>query len=256
MSVLVSCFRAERVKWRKSWMLLTALLAPLCQVGFLFIIFWFSESRIRMFKPGFQFWLELNFVTWNLMLMPIATALICDLSWEQEREARAWNLLLIQPMPRRTHYLVKALGHLVLVLVALAVLASLLLLGGFVLKANPGLLMGHLPLAAFLRFTTYSVLASVGVAAFHTWLSMRVPGIWIGLAVAIIGSWLALRLVGVSSLVQVLPWGLSAHMAIVFDRWRVLPWSYAPIGLLSAAALVALGNLDFSRHQRNAGLKE
>ena len=73
MSVLVSCFRAERVKWRKSWMLLTALLAPLCQVGFLFIIFWFSESRIRMFKPGFQFWLELNFVTWNLMLMPIAT---------------------------------------------------------------------------------------------------------------------------------------------------------------------------------------
>ena len=256
MSAWGSCFRAERVKWRKSWMLLTALLAPLCQAGFLFIIFWFAESRVRLFKPGFQFWLELNFVTWNLMLMPIATALICDLSWEQEREARAWNLLLIQPMSRRTHYLVKALGHLVLVLVALAALASLLLLGGFILTANPGLLMGPLPLATFSRFLAYSILASLGVTAFHTWLSMRVPGIWMGLGTAILGSWLALRLAGVSSLVPVLPWGLSAQMAIVFERWRVLPWAQVPIGLLSAASLVALGSLDFSRRWRSAGLKE
>lgn len=254
MSSLGSCFRAERVKWRKSWMLLTALLAPLCQVGFLFIIFWFAESRIRPFKPGFQFWLELNFVTWNLMLMPIATALICELSWEQEREARAWNLLLIQPVSRRTHYLVKALGHLVLALVALAVLASSLLLGGFILQANPGLLMGPLPLATFLRFLTYSILAAVGVTTFHTWLSMRAPGIWVGLVAAILGSWMALRLVDVSSLIQALPWGLSAHMASMFDRRRLLPWNLVPLSLLSAAVLVALGSYDFSRHRRNPNL--
>src|SRR5512133_704660 len=142
MTSLGSFFRAERVKWRKSWLLLTAILAPLCQTGFLAVIFWFSESRIRMFKPGFQFWLELNFAAWNLVIMPVIVALVCELSWEQEREARAWNLLLIQPVPRRTHYLVKALGHLALLLLSLALFALLLMLGGYLLQSRPRLLMG------------------------------------------------------------------------------------------------------------------
>ena len=55
MTSIDAFFAAERVKWRKSWLLVTAILAPLCQAGFLAIIFWFSESRVRMFKPGFGF---------------------------------------------------------------------------------------------------------------------------------------------------------------------------------------------------------
>ena len=152
MSAVGSCFRAERVKWRKSWLLVTAVLAPLCQSGFLAIIFWFSASRIRMFKPGFQFWLELNFVTWSLVVLPVAIALICELSWEQEREARAWNLLLIQPVPRLAHYLVKGLGHVVLVLLSQFLLALAILLLGFLLRTKAELLMGPLPLALLLRF--------------------------------------------------------------------------------------------------------
>ncbi|GLH66082.1 ABC transporter permease [Geothrix edaphica] len=248
MTSLGSFFRAERVKWRKSWLLLTAILAPLCQTGFLAVIFWFSESRIRMFKPGFQFWLELNFAAWNLVIMPVITALVCELSWEQEREARAWNLLLIQPVPHHTHYLVKALGHLVLLLMSLSLLAVLLAFGGFFLRNQPGLLMGPLPLVTFVQFTTYSALALVAVVAFQTWLSMRIPGLWIGLAAAIAGSWFTQRLVGGSALVQLLPWGLAAHMALMFERWRVLPWIYAAGSLLSAGALVALGAFDFTRH--------
>ena len=107
---------------------------------------------------------------------------MCDLSWEQEREARAWNLLLIQPVPRRTHYLVKALSHLALILASLALFAVLLLLGGFLLRNQPGLLMGPLPLATFAQFIGYSALALVAVVAFQTWLSMRIPGLWVGLA--------------------------------------------------------------------------
>ena len=30
------------------------------------------KSGSHAFKPGFQFWLELNFVAWNLVVMPIA----------------------------------------------------------------------------------------------------------------------------------------------------------------------------------------
>ena len=251
MSAVGSCFRAERVKWRKSWLLVTAVLAPLCQSGFLAIIFWFSASRIRMFKPGFQFWLELNFVTWSLVVLPVAIALICELSWEQEREARAWNLLLIQPVPRRAHYLVKGLGHVVLVLMSQFLLALALLLLGFLLRTKAELLMGPLPLALLLRFLGYSVLASVAPVAFHTWLSMRIPGLWIALAAALAGSWCALHLVGVSTLVQALPWGLAAHMAIVFERWRVLPWAQVPLSLLLAMILLMLGTFDFSRHRES-----
>lgn len=244
-------FAAERIKWRKSWLLVIALLAPLCQTGFLGVIFWFSDSRIRLFKPGFQFWLELNAVTWNLVVLPLAAALICELSWEQEREARAWHLLLLQPVPRRTHYLVKALSHLALLLLAQLLFAVLLVLGGFLLQTKAELLMGPLPLATLVRFTGYSVLASVAVAAFHTWLSMRIPGLWIGLAAALAGSWLTLRLVGTTALIQLLPWGLSASMAIVFERWRVLPWALVPGSLLVAGAMLALGAYDFSRHRES-----
>ena len=248
---LRACFAAERVKWHKSWVLVVAALAPLCQLGFLGLLFWVSESRIRRFRPGFQFWLELNFVTWNLVVMPVVAALTCEISWEQEREARAWNRLLTLPIPRRTHYLVKVLGHGTLVLSSLILFGLTLPLIGFLLQLKPELLMGPLPWKLLARFTGYSVLALLPVVAFQTWLSLRLPGFWISLAAALGGSWLAARLVGASLLIHLLPWGLAAHMGIVFERWRVLPWSKASLGLLLAAVLVLLGTLDFSRHRQS-----
>jgi hypothetical protein len=248
-TALVACLKAEGVKFRKSWMLLTALLAPVCQTGFLFLVFWLSESRIRLFKPGFQFWLELNHVAWNLVVLPIAAALICELSWEQEREARAWNRLLVQPLPRHTHFFTKIVMHLALVLLAQVLFELLLLLGGRLLQTKPDLLMGTLPLGLWVRFTGYTALASVAVVAFHTWLAMRIPGLWVNLGAALLGSWFTLRLVGGSVLFQFLPWGLTASMAIVFERWRVLPWAQVPGSLLLAGLLAVLGALDFTRHR-------
>ncbi len=248
-SALRAAFASERVKWHKSWVLVVAALAPLCQLGFLAILFWFSENRIQPFRPAFRFWLELNFVTWNLVVMPLAAALIAELSWEQEREARAWNRLLLQPLPRHTHYLVKALGHSVLVLGSLGLFVLVLGLLGKLLQTRPMLLMGPLPWGLLLRFAGYSALALLGVVAFQTWLSLRFPGLWISLTAALAGSWLAARLVGLSALVYALPWGVAAQMGIIFERWRVLPWSWVPLGLLLAALLVALGAVDFVRRR-------
>jgi hypothetical protein len=242
-------FQAERVKWRKSWLLLTAILAPLCQTGFLGILFWFSENRIRMFRPGFQFWLELNFVAWNLILMPVVAALVCELSWEQERHAKAWNLLLIQPAPRWVHFLVKVLSHTALLILSQVLLTLLVLLGGFVLRLKAELLMGPLPLHSLGRFLGYSILSFMAVTSFHTWLSMRVPGPWTSLAVALGGSWFSLRLVGLSPWMQLLPWGMASHMSIVFERWRALPWGFSLGSLLCAGTMIAIGALDFSRHR-------
>jgi hypothetical protein len=238
--------QAERVKLRKSWPLLTAILAPICLAGFLGVMVWFSGTRMHAFRPGFRFWLEVNYVAWNLILMPITAALIGDLSWQQERDARAWNLLLLQPQSRHAHYLVKVFSHLALLLLAEVLLAVLLTAGGYLLRINPQLEMGPLPLAILLRFAAYSALATVAVAAFQTWLSMRIPGLWVALAAALLGSWMVAH--GPSPLLQLLPWGLSGQMGLVFERWRVLPWPHVPGNLLAAAALVAVGALDFVRH--------
>lgn len=247
MTLLGSWFKAERVKWRKSWLLLVVILAPVCQTGFLAIVCWFSDHRVRQFQPGSLFWLELNFMAWNLLVMPVAAALLCDLSWEQEREARAWNHLLVQPAIRHMHYLVKLLGHLALLEVSLLLLAALVLACGFLLQLNPWLVMGPLPLQSFGRFLAYSLLACVAVTTFQTWLSMRVPGIWVGLVIGLLGSWCALKLAGASAWSQVIPWGLAVKMASVFERWRPLPWGHVAGNLAVALLLAILGLADFVR---------
>ena len=248
MSSIGPLFRAERIKLRKSWAMLAAVLAPICQTAFLGLVFWFSGTRVQPFKPGFRFWLELNCLAWNLVVMPAAAALVCELSWDQEREARAWNLLLVHPVSRRAHYLVKFLGHLSLLLLAQVLLISMLVLVGGLLSLAPELLMGKLPLALLFRFAAYSVLALVAVTAFQTWLAMHFPGLWIALAAAMAGSWLTAHWAGGSALIQFLPWGLAGQLTTVFDRWRPLHWGYAPGSLVAAVVLLLLGVADWVHH--------
>ncbi|HJU82907.1 MAG TPA: ABC transporter permease [Holophagaceae bacterium] len=242
-------FRAEMVKWRKSWTLLTMILAPTCQVGFLAVILWFSDSLVRRFKPGFQFWLEINYLAWNIFFMPIAAVLLSELSWDQETEAKAWTHLLLQPVPRRYHFLVKVLSHASLLLLAQALLLVLVLLGGLILTGNPGLLMGPLPWGTLGRFALYAIPASLPPIALHSWMSTRFPGFGFPLAIAFGGTWISIRLVGSTFPVQFLPWGMSAHMVVVFERWRTLPWGFLPACLLLTGGLIALGTLDFSRQK-------
>lgn len=113
--------------------------------------------------------------------------------------------------------------------------------------------MGPLPWEALLRFLTFSTLTLGAVTAFHSWMSMRIPGLWFALAVAMAGSWFTLRLVGTSALVQCLPWGLAAHMSIIFDRRLSLPWPYALGSILAAGVLIAVGTFDFARHRESRG---
>ncbi|WP_306591446.1 ABC transporter permease [Geothrix sp. 21YS21S-4] len=253
MSVLGILFAAERVKWRKSWLLLVTIVAPLCQVAFLGVVCWFSDARIRMFRPGFQFWVELNFIAWNLVVMPLTTALVSELSWEQEREARAWNHLWCQPFPRSAHFMVKLVGHAVLAWGSLILFALLVVAGGYVLQTNSDLLMGSLPWPLFLRFLGYSALALLAIVAFHTWLSMWSPGLWLAVATAGIGSWLAVRMVGNSVAAQFLPWGLASQAMLLFERWRVLPWGYSPGALLLALGIAIGGIAHFARRDRVHG---
>jgi ABC-2 type transport system permease protein len=248
MNDLARLFRAERIKWRKNWVLVAAILAPICQAGNLFMILWFSEGLVRRFRPGFEFWFELNYLAWNLVFMPILVALVCDLSWELELESKTWNLLLAQPVPRRTHFLAKLLSHVSLLLLSQTLLVLLLIPGGYLLRGHLGWMMGDFAPGVLLRFAGFACLASIPLVAFHTWLSARLPGLGIALLTALGGSWLCSRLAGISSAVQVLPWGMAGQVVAFFDRLnRHIPWEYFPGALLAAAVLAWLGTVDFAR---------
>lgn len=246
--MLARLLRAEMIKWRKNWILVAALLGPLVLAGNLFMILWFSEQLVRRFIPGFAFWIELNYLAWNVILLPILVALICDLSWEQELEARTWNHLLAQPVPRRAHFAAKAASHLALVLLAQGVLALLLVPGGFLLRRHLGWLMGDFPWQTYLTFAGFSILASVPLVAFHTWLSARFPGLGIAILSGIFGSWAGVKLAGAVKLAWVLPWGMTGQIVAYFDRWhRAMPWLWFPAAWAAAGLLFAAGAWDFQR---------
>lgn len=250
MRPLARCFRAELIKWRKGWALLTILLAPLCQTGFLFMILWFSFDLVQRFKPGFAFWIELNYLVWNVVFMPIVCALVSDLSWELETESKAWNHLLLQPLPHRAHYQNKLLSHLALVFISQALLALLLVPVGLMLRAHLGWVMGPVPIHLLIQFASFSLLASVPMVAFHTWFSARFPGIGAALVTAVSGTWLCVHFSSNTALLQFIPWGMTSQIVAFFDRWhRHIPWELAPGCLLSAGTLAALGTRDFARNR-------
>ena len=250
MSILARLLRAETVKWRKSWILVAAVLGPVVQVGNLLMVLWFSESLVRRFRPGFAFWVELNYLAWNVILLPILVALICDLSWEQELEARSWNHLLAQPVPREGHFYAKAIGHLALVLLAQAVLLALLIPGGFLLRHHLGDPMGDFPWATLVSFAGFSILASVPLVAFHTWLSARFPGLGVAILSGLLGSLAAVKLAGSVKLACLIPWGMTGQAVVYFDRWhRYMPWLFFPPSWTVAALLFWLGAWDFGRDQ-------
>jgi len=241
-------FQAERIKWRMGWTLLTMLLAPLTQVGFLLLIVWFSEQRVTQFGAGFLAWYMINAIAWNLFIMPITSALVSLLSWDLESQSRAWNLLLIQPTGRETHYLVKLASHLSLLLLSQLLLALLLIVGGLILRANvPSLSMGPLRFEVLLRFGWFSLLASLPVTALHTWVASRVPSMGLNLALALGGTWLTFQLAGKGAWISFLPWGTAVQITDVALRAKPLSFLACSASLLCAGLLVGLGVIDFKR---------
>ncbi len=256
MNSLWRFFRAEFVKSLKGWPMLAAILAPICQAGFLFVIIWFSEDLVMRFRPGFAFWIEVNYLAWNLVFLPIIAALVAELSWDLESESKTWNHLLIQPVPKYIHYLTKAFNHLLLILASQVILLVVITPLGMVLRGHLDSIMGHtgiwggLPSGTLIQFAGYSLLASIPLVIFHTWLSAYRPGLGISIGVALGGTWVCARLCGTTFLLQFVPWGATSYAIVFFDRWkRHIPWEYVPGCLSCAVVLLLLGTWSFTRHR-------
>lgn len=249
MSGFLRLFRAERIKWRRDWTLLAILLMPFTQVGFLLLIVWFSETQVTQFGAGFVVWYKINHIAWNLVFMPITVALVAALSWDLEERSRAWNHLLIQPVSCIFHYFAKVASHLSLLFAGQLLLALLLVAGGLILRACvPSLNMGPVRFSLMLRFAWFSLLASLPVISMHAWLSSRLPGLGLALALALGGSWFTFQLAGQGLYTSLLPWRLASHITDIALRAK-LPDTFAYLGcIVSMLSFLAVGAFDF-RHR-------
>ncbi|MCL1893409.1 MAG: ABC transporter permease [Holophagaceae bacterium] len=248
MKPLIAGLRAELVKLRKSWPLLISILSPVCMVGFILVLFWFSDAVVIRFRPGYRFWLDLNFTAWNLIVLPVIAAVVTEMSWEQDKDAVAWRHILHQPIPTINFYLAKLLSNYMLFWGCILIMFLLLPLGGKILEKNEALPMGSLDVKLMFQYLIFTLSASIPIVTFHTWFSFRFSGSGPGLGFAILGTWGTMKLIGITDLIQLLPWGLSSHSSIIFERWKILPWNYCFGALAVTILFVYVGSIDFSKH--------
>jgi len=251
MSVFLRCYLSEIIKHRKHWTIVVSVLAPFCQTTLLGMLFWFSEGVVFRFRPGAHFWIELSYLAWNLLFLPVLVALLTEFSWDLESNSKTWNHLLIQPIPRRMHYISKLLAHTTLAFLSQLLLVFLLLIGSMFLNKNIAAHWGSIPWALLGKFSAFSLLASLPIIVFHTWLSMRFPGLWLAILVAVGFIWIGTALVSNRVLIQVLPWGMASYGLVLFERWqRHFPWALFPGSILSALFIAYLSILDFARFRK------
>ena len=241
-------FQAERVKWRRDWTLLVALLMPFTQVGTLLLIMWMSGDKASWLGTGFIAWYKINYIAWNLVLMPIAVALVSALSWDLEEKSRGWNHLLVMPAARAMHLLVKMASHLSLALISQVILALLLICGGLILRTYlPSLPMGTVAPSLLFHFMVYSAAASIPIISLHAWFPSRFPSLGSSLGLALTGSWFAFHYSGMKSFICLVPWGLASQVTEISLRAK-LPseWMYAS-SVFSAVLIFIFALWDFNR---------
>ena len=250
MNSLFLWLRVERIKLRRSWPLLVAVLSPLTLNGFLFLIFWFSEGLVDQPGTGFLLWYRFNYLAWDVFFLPVTTALIGTLSWAMEEQGAMWKHLWAQPIPRWSPFAMKFMGHLALVLLAQGLLMSLLALGGLALRAwVPGLAMGPVRLGLLGTHAGISLLAMLPLVGLHTWLPARVHGLGPALTLAALGSWIGFRWSSHAVLgLVVMPWGASTQAVAYVTGERGPIWVPGVVGLGLGVVWALLGGWDVARH--------
>ncbi len=239
-------YKAERIKLRRSWPMLAAVLIPVTLVGFMLLIFWYSEDRVEQIGAGFTAWYQVNFAVWNLFFFPAAMGLLGVLIWDVEGQAVSWKHLFLQPVPRWGHFAVKLMGLLSLAGLSLTIFVGTLLMAGCVLRLGvPTLRMGPIQPMLLARFTSASLVATVPLIAFHAWLPMRIRGLGANLIIAMLGTWLAFRVAEISPLGWFLPWGMSSQMVERIVKGHGSLLGSVAAALLSAGLFMVIGFLDF-----------
>lgn len=239
-------FQAERIKWRRSWASALAVIAPLSQVLFMFIFYWFLEDRADPTGPGFLAWYQVNGNGWNLFFMPITVALIASISWDTEEMSGGRKHFFVQPCSTTAHYIVKLASHLALVILSQIVFFGMLVLCGIALRRYvPTLDMGTLQLKMLWHLASASLFASLPLVALHTWVSSKFKGLLTCITFAVAGSLITSQMADGTTLVYLSPWGMAAQTVAISNGSQGGGLGLLGASMVITVSLAVLGTLDF-----------
>ncbi|MBK9655525.1 MAG: ABC transporter permease [Rhodanobacteraceae bacterium] len=251
MTPLARAITAECLKLRGTLALWMCLIAPATVVGLYVLQVSFSKINPKtVADPAepWSFFTQSILALWCFLMLPLFVTLQSALLAGLEHGDNQWKHLLALPLPRRVHYLAKALLVAGMILAGFVVLLLLIPVGGGLLMLlKPAFGLRGIPPWAELVTTAAQCLAASGlIAALQTWIAIR----WRSFTVAVA--------VGMSATVI----GFLVGQSERFGHWY--PWSM-PVqvlagegqhasfvvvaGLLGGLAVTALGLADFLRRE-------
>lgn len=207
MDELWRCLKAEGIKAKMDWPILVAVLAPIGQVLFLFLVFFYSEDRVLQFGTGYRGWFQVNLQSWTGFFLPMSLAILVYQVWETERQAQGWRHLFALPIPTR-----QVLAAKMLMLLIYLTISSLLLWGAVVGLGKALAHFSHLRMGTpdWGRLGSMILVSWVGalpLVTFHAALAQTRLGLGGTLGVALGGLILCAQAASGSWLVALLPWG-------------------------------------------------
>jgi len=201
-------------------------------VVLIFVLFAHLEGERFLGRDEASSWpwlLEVCFVTWSTLFLPLFVFLGAALVAAIEHRAQGFRLMLTLPVARWRVYLGKEVAVMLLVAGSFFFLAIGVLLGGGLLRAvHPGLgFEAAFPVAEVLLATLWGTCASTFLVAIATWVSLWSRSFVLPVALGLVATvlLLALRSAGLSlALYHPAAYAVEAVLAApgVAVRWAAL----------------------------------
>ncbi len=248
MKFVLRAVRAEQVKLRGTLALRLCFIAPALVVGLSVLQLLLVDSAQPMPTPelGWQRFAQGVLVLWSFLMLPLYITLQSALLAGLEHGGHLWKHLLALPVPRRAHYLGKAVVLAAMVLLAMLVLVLLILLGGkLLMMSNNSLGIGGSPPWRFLLTRGSAICAaSFFIIALHLWIAIRWPSFTVAVASGMTATVAGFLIAQSARFGHWYPW--SMPMQVLAGEGEKIGFVITA-GLCGGVVVLLLGLRDFNR---------
>ena len=238
-----SAFRAEMLKYRRSW-------AFYFTVGLPLFVTFVTSLNFGLRK---EYWLGIGRFTWlwfahsnrsmwGVLLLSLYVASIAALIAYLEHSSGNWKLILAQPVRRSAVYLAKLLMGVLLLTLSTLVLAAATLLAGLAFGFS-----GEISVGRFLLGVLVGIPAVWPALALHFWLGVRFRNFLVTLGVALAGEFLGL-LSFTHKIGRYFPWSFPIA-TLGANRQQGIDWNYLGVVVLLGLVIGLAGAWDFHRKE-------
>lgn len=232
---IVTAFKVELIKARRSLAFMVALVAPLV----------IAVVQIAMYVDYMDFYLggsehnpwptfnQTMLTYWALLMLPLFVTLETALLAQMEHKQSNWKLLYAQPMPRWAIYVAKYLmGWLLMAASSLILVGLMLATGYFLYMIYPEYgFNAPFPLLDTLRNLLIVGASSALLLAMHTWVSLRWSSFVVPVVVGIAATVVGIFVFG-TDYVYWYPWTIPGALAMEINLPNLLTLAVGLSGLV------------------------